>query len=148
MTPSPHAPRGGSDIRKRVLLLARRWLPMLLSRIGVAKFEAEKLRSLDDDSELELDLAVAHEAVKLRASALGERQARVSDALETIEKLCMALECAEQDPRRAHSFVDEVDRQWLRIVLFGARENPGEISFDMENGWGRAGLQLGSATLH
>lgn len=148
MGPVTCSPRSGLQIRQRVLLLTQRWLPMLLSRIGVSKLEVEKLRTLVDADELEADLAEARAAVKLRGCARGERHEQVYDALETISKLGLALEIASEDPPRAHALVDEVDRRWLRIVLFGAKEQGGEISSNARSSWAASEFRAAPVRLH
>lgn len=105
-----------------MLTLSQRWLPMLLARVGVPKLEAEKLRTLSDADQLERDLDDARKAVELRARARGEQHRLVGDARETISSLSRALQLAECDPHGAHALVDEVDRRWLQLVLFGRQE--------------------------
>lgn len=122
MIPSGRSNHDRSSVRQRVLTLSQRWLPMLLARVGVPKLEAEKLRTLSDAEQLERDLEEARAAVELRARARGEQHELVGDAREAISSLRRALQLAKHDPRSAHVLVDEVDRRWLQLVVFGKQD--------------------------
>jgi len=111
-----------ATLRHRVMQLSRRWLPTLLCRVGVSQLEADKLRQLHELSELEAELLQALIAVQLRGCARGESRGQVMDAIETIAKLRRALELAESNFDHAQALVDEVDRRWLRQILFGVED--------------------------
>ena len=131
------SPESVTDLRRRVLVLTQQWLPVLLLRVGVSKLEAEKLREIGDMDQLEADLAQACSAVKTRACVHGERPQMVQDALETIASLVRALEIAESDSAHSRALINEVDRRWLQLVLFGGRSVQREISS------GAGGTELG-----
>ena len=105
--------------RVRIAQLGRRWLPGLLVRVGVSQLEADKLRQLDNGDELEAALLQAQIAVQMRGCARGESPGLVMEAIGTIGKLRRALDLADQDFARAVAMVDDLDRRWLRRLLFG-----------------------------
>lgn len=109
-----------SELRHRVFELSRKWLPMLLSRVGVEHAATSKIRrGSEDEAELRDQLQFAR-AVTVAAAKRDEGQYSEElgrHALAVIASLERALDLCHRDIDAADRAVDRVNRTLLGLVV-------------------------------
>lgn len=119
----------GESAHKRIRVLAHRWLPMLLRRVGVGPRACDLLheRFLADD-ELRVRLDVVRAAALMAAAeawSKHDRQAaELADAAASIAgQLVLAIELAASEPANAQRSLTRAGEQLVSLLVVG--EAPG-----------------------
>lgn len=109
------------ELHESIAILSRRWLPMLLNRVGV---EIDLLAMLrrelddDDDDELRRRLELARHTVReISHSSVGETEQWAHASDEVISWLLRALELSVRNPAAAERIVAGANRRLFGLLV-------------------------------
>lgn len=108
-----------TELHESVAILSRRWLPMLLNRVGVEiDLLAMLRRELDDDDELRRRLESARDTVReISRSSVGETEQWALASDEVISWLLRALELSVRNPAAAERIVARANRRLFGLLV-------------------------------
>jgi hypothetical protein len=136
----PRSADAGESAHKRIRVLAHRWLPLLMRRVGVGPRACELLneRFLADE-ELRARLDVVRAAALMAAaeawSKHDRQSAELADAAAAIAgQLVLAIELESSDPRMAQRSLTRAGEQLVSLLVVG--ESPG-VDAPLKRWWER-----------
>lgn len=115
----------GESVHKRIRVLAHRWLPLLLRRVGVGARACDLLRErFLSDPELRARLDVVRSSALLAAAEAWSRQdrqgAELADAAAAIAgQLALAVELGPSDPEVASRSLTRASEQLVGLLVVG-----------------------------
>lgn len=135
----------GETTHKRIRVLAHRWLPLLLRRVGVGARVCDLLRErfLPDD-ELRARLDVVRGAALIAAAEAWSKQdrqgAELADAAAAIAgQLVLALELEPSDPSVAARSLTRASEQLVSLLVVG---DDGQTALPVRRWWQRLRARL------
>lgn len=138
----------GETTHKRIRVLAHRWLPLLLRRVGVSARACDLLRErfLPDD-ELRARLDVVRSAALIAAAEAWSKQdrqgAELADAAAAIAgQLVLAVELDTSDPALASRSLTRASEQLVGLLVVGDESRTG---MPVRRWWERLRARLGRA---
>lgn len=108
-----------TELHESIAILSRRWLPMLLNRVGVEIELLAMLRSeLDGADELRRRLEMARDTVRaISRSSVGETEQWARSSDEVISSLLRALELSMRNPAAAERIVARANRRLFGLLV-------------------------------